>query len=284
MASVQEIKNRINGIAKTKQITRSMRMVSSSKVHKSRRIFENSIPYANQTEAMMDVLAAAELAKKNRFFLPAETVERVLILAISTDRGLCGAYNINIARRITTLVKEYPNAQVITVGTKVNSSLKREGIAVETSYVGMSESPFYEEADMLVADVMKQYQSGAVQKVFLVYTEFTNMLEQHTVAKELLPYISQNTEPMAGTWEFEPEGMGIVEAIAPIYLNAVIYRALCEAALCEQSARVSSMDAAARNSDELVQKLTLQYNQIRQAVITNSMIEISGGVAAQEEK
>lgn len=283
MASVQEIKGRITGISKTKQITRSMRMVSSSKVHKARRIYENSVPFYKQVESMMDVLAASPQAKRSMFFHQPNEIEKVAILAISTDRGLCGAYNMNIARRIASLVKEYPSTHITTVGSKVNASLKKDNIVVDESYMGMSETPFYEEADAMVFDIMKHYQVGHVQKVILVYTEFMNALEQHTVAKQLLPYVPQNKEDITNGWEFEPKGETLITNSIPTYLNAVIYSAMCESALCEQSARVNSMDAAARNSDELVDKLTLEYNQLRQASITNSLIEISGGVAAQED-
>lgn len=286
MASAQELKSRIDSVSKTKQITRSMRMVSSSKVYKSRRIFEGSVPYYEQAKHMMEILSVSSAARKNLYFTPAENVEKILIVTISTDRGLCGAYNMNIARKTLSLLKEFKNKEVeiVTVGAKVNASLKKDGAAVKESYPGISESPFYEEADIMVEGIMRRFQSKKVQEVYLVHTEFLNMLEQRAVVKKLLPFTQKPEELPKGTFTFEPAGEQLIQNLVPTYLNALLYTAMCESALCEQSARVSSMDAAARNSDELVEKLTLQYNQMRQASITNSIIEISGGVAAQEDK
>ena len=281
MASTQHIRSRITGIDKTKQITRSMRLVSSAKVQKARAVYESSLPHYQRALYLMDILAGSYETAQNRCFAQ-QTGGRAAVLVISTDRGLCGAYNMNLARRALRLLAK-KDAVVIAVGSKVVTALQREKAEIAGRYMGISETPVMEEAAMIAARLLQLYQSGEVDEVYVVRTCFENMLEQHAVAEQLLPYIPQEKTAPAGSRLLESPAETIVQTALSVYLGAALYKHMAESSLCEQSARVNSMDAAARNSDELVQKLTLQYNQMRQGGITNQIIEIMGGAAAAEK-
>lgn len=283
MASVQHIRKRIGGIAKTKQITRSMRMVSFSKVQRARAAFDNNLPYYRHAMRIMDILASTYTARRHRLFV-AGKVRQTGILAISTDRGLCGAYNMNIVRRTARLVREKGAVRIISVGSKSAPALAREDIAVDFSYIGISETPIVEEAEMLSEQAMHLFLDGEIDELYLIYHRFENMLSQRVVAQKILPFSLAPTSLVKGAWSFEPDEEQLVPEAAQVYLTASIYNAMLESALCEQGARVNSMDAAARNSDELLEKLKLQFNKLRQELITNEIIEIVSGAASQTRR
>ena len=283
MPSMRDIRNRINGVAKTKQITRSMRMVSSAKVQKAKGVFESSRPHAQYAKGIMDILTASPDVRESNYFQPS-AASKTLVVAISTDRGLCGAYNMNVARKLIKLSNQRSNLSIVTVGSKIVPALRREKLEVQISYAGIAETPMFEEAEALGEALLQLFEEGQVDEVRLVYTRFVSVLEQYVEDSQLLPYVVTPNGSVPAHVAFEPQGSPLIKSVVSAYVNAVLYQAFVESTLCEQTARVNSMDAAVRNSDELVEKLTLQYNQMRQAGITNQIIEIMGGVSATEKR
>lgn len=284
LASIQSIRGRIGGIAKTKQITRSMRLVSSAKVQKARTALENCMTYYNNASYIMDVLASTHTGKRHRDFSVNE-IRKTGIIALSTDRGLCGAYNMNVARKTLELVREkHGNVFLVTVGNKLGPILRHENIKIESTYMGISETPVFEEAELLSFHLIELYEKEEIDEIHIIYTRFESMLEQFAVSERLVPYTPSEDANISGIWGFEPEEEELISSATPCFISAALYRAMLFSALSEQSARVSSMDAAAKNSDELMERLTLYYNKMRQAGITNQIIEVVSGAAAQNKE
>lgn len=275
MKSFKSIRNRIDSIGKTKQITKSMRLVSYAKAQKNRVLYDQTESYSIANRSLIDMISTHEESKKSIYFHSKQ--EKSAIIAISTDRGLCSGYNTRIAKETMEQIKRKSNPLVITVGNKIVESLSRENIKIDTKFIGFSESPIYEEAKLIADVVIEYYRQQKIDEVIIIYTEFNSMIEQHTVSQTLLPYETKNTEKKRNQWSCDSGYQALLDKIVPDYLTSRIYRAVVEAALSEQSIRVSSMDAASKNSDEMIETLTLKYNQARQSSITSEITEIING-------
>lgn len=275
MKSFKSIRNRINSIGKTKQITKSMRLVSYSKAQKNRILFDKTEGYYNASLDLIHMLSTHEDSKNSVYFNPGEG--KTAIIAISTDRGLCSGYNSNIARVTLEQAEQKSGPLVITIGNKVAERLRHENITIDTKFSGLSETPVYEEAKIIADFILEYYQQGKISEVIIVYTEFISMIEQRTSAKTLLPYEAEERDKKRNQWSCDSGYQTLLDKIVPDYLTSRIYRAIVEGALSEQSIRVSSMDAASKNSDEMIEKLTLKYNQARQSSITSEITEIING-------
>lgn len=275
MKSFKSIRNRIDSIGKTKQITKSMRLVSYSKAQKNRVLFDKTEDYYQTVLALIDMLAFHEDSKNSIYFKPGKG--KTGIIAISTDRGLCSGYNSNISRVTMEQAGQYDDPLVLTVGNKVAERLRNEDINIETKFSGLSETPVYEEARVISDFILDYYRQGKISEIIIVYTEFISMIEQHTVARRLLPYEPDREDKKRNRWSSDSGYQALLDKIVPDYLAGRIYRAIVEGALSEQSIRVSSMDAASKNSDEMIDMLTLKYNQARQGSITSEITEIING-------
>jgi len=197
---------------------------------------------------------------------------RALIIAISGDRGLCGGYNVNVGKAVSKLMKTHPGAQIVTVGAKAGDYCKaRYKNRVARSFTGISETPFYEDAEAIGALAMERYRRGEANRVYVVYTQYKTMLSQKAVAHRLLPI---EIEPQSVKMRFETGSGALFGAALPFYVNAFIYGAILESAACEQGARAAAMDAAVKNAGDMIDALTLRYHQARQGEITQELIEI----------
>ncbi|WRS26579.1 ATP synthase F1 subunit gamma [Oscillospiraceae bacterium MB08-C2-2] len=277
MESIQRIKARIHSIGITRQITQSMRLVSSSKVQKARnRMVDNQPFLANARQMASSVLHNRELDRHP--YVAARPVKTSAVIVISGDRGLCGSYNAAVGKSATQLVKSLGDCRIITIGSKAKEYCqRRRGSAVAQSFIGMSEKPFFEDAQEIASLALDWYKKGQVDQIYMVYTEYVSAIEQNPKAEKLLPLGSGEREPGSGFIEFEPDVESFVERAVPFYVAGSLYGAMLEASACEQSARLTSMDSAVKNSDEMIASLTLLYNQARQAAITQEIIEIVSG-------
>lgn len=276
MKSIQNIRRRIESIKKTKQITNSMRLVASSKIQQSRVNMENNIDYFNASMSLMDFVAQSFTAKSSKYFNN-EFSDSSAIIVISTDRGLCGAYNTNIAITTVNLVKDQNSTVMITIGNKIIPSLEQENIPVDISYLGISEVPLYEEAEMIGNKALELYEDGLADSIYVVYTEFKSMLEQEAKYIKLLPYPIPDLKGFRTDMESEPHLDKFIQDAIPSYISSAIFYALVHSAASEQASRVTSMDAASKNSDDIIQNLTMEYNKARQANITQEISEIVSG-------
>lgn len=283
MESLQLIKARTQSIASTRQITRSMRLASTSKVQKTRARMTANRPFLDSAETLIRI--AAENASPQHTYLRQREKTRAAVIVISGDRGLCGGYNINANRHAAALIKSLGGeVRIITIGVKARDFCRRRyKQMLARSFTGLSENPFYDDIKDIAAIAQGWYDSGKVDSVYMVYTKFESMLSQTAADKRLLP-ISIEEKPdgsgAATLTRCEPDGDGFLTVATTFYLAARLFGAVLESSVCEQSARITSMDAAVRNSDEMIDSLTLQYNQARQGAITQELIEIVAGAGA----
>lgn len=284
MESLELIKNRIQSIASTRQITRSMRLVSTAKVQKARTQMEENRPFLRETERLVRI--AAENASDARHpYLKRREEKRAAVIVISGDRGLCGGYNINANRHAAALIKSLGNdVKIITVGVKARDFFRRRyNKHLAHSFTGVADNPFYDEISGIAAIAQGWYDGGEVDQIYVVYTKFKSMLEQVPAEKRLLPFDMDAIPAEDGAKKLvrcEPDGDIFLTRAVSFYLAASLFGLVLESSCCEQSARVTSMDSAVKNADEMIDTLTLQYNQARQGTITQEIIEIVSGADA----
>jgi len=287
MESVQLIKQRLGSIASTKQITKSMQLVSTTKVQKnSKRLGENR-PFFHQSQENISLLLRYAGPGRHIYLQPREASKTALIV-ISSDRGLCGAYNANVCREAFTQLGNQPDSVCVTIGVKVREYLRRRGMEIGKSFRGASEIPFFEDAAEICDTVLELYNSGKADKVLLTYTRYESMLVQYPETMQLLPLCMREDDlehdPLHRVMNYETSIEAILDYVVPMHIKACIYGAMLEASTSEQSARLMSMDAAQRNCGDLMDKLSLQYNRLRQGSITQELTEIVGGAQALKTK
>jgi F-type H+-transporting ATPase subunit gamma len=271
------IKNRIDSIVSTRQITQSMRTVATVKVRRAREKLLANRPFLEQARRLVQAAGAA-LPYGEHPLLSKRGGKRAAVVAISGDRGLCGGYNVNAGKALSALAKGMDDVRLVTVGAKIGEYCAGPFRGkVAHSYTGISENPFYGDAEAIASIVMDWYKSGEVDQVYVVYTQFNTMLSQKTRAAKLLPL---EIEPAQIKTRFEIPPHEIFTHAVPFYVTAFIYGAILESAVCEQSARIATMDAAVRNAGGMIDALTLLYHQARQGEITREIIEIVSGADA----
>lgn len=282
MESIQDIRTRLKSIASTQQITQSMRLVSQAKVQRARQKMDQNRPFFEQISRTMNDLGCNSVGSKHPYLLEREK-NRSLIIVISSDRGLCGGYNINICKEAIALAKRLGEVEFITIGSKVREYCRRRKKSIHKSYQSISENPFYADAKEIADLALELYNSGQIDQLYLVYTQYVSMLTLTPKSVRLLPLtVPEQTEKPA-LMRYEPGEENFLGSVTPMYLSAYIFGALLESAACEQASRITSMDAAVKNSTEMIDSLTLQYNRVRQGAITQELTEIVGGANALEK-
>ncbi|MDI6843773.1 MAG: ATP synthase F1 subunit gamma [Anaerosomatales bacterium] len=293
MPNLRDIKRRISSVQSTRQITRTMEMVATAKIKKAQERIESARPYAL---SMMEVLGnVARYVQGATHPLLEEHPERkrVAIIALTSDRGLCGAFNANILRLTEGLIRdaeaEGAEAEIIAVGKKALSYLKYRGVEPVAEYRDISDKPTFAHARSIAAQVISAYSEGRIDAAYVVFNRFKNVAEQKAEVHQLLPIeravVDADEEAFGPKPEylFEPSPQAVLEKLLPTYVETLIYRALLESAASEQGARRVAMKSATDNAGEIITTLTRSYNRARQASITNEIAEIVGGAAALEE-
>lgn len=278
MASMQEIQSRIESVGITRQIAQAMQLVSNTKIRRCREIVEGSRPFFSETLALLEtVIDVGDSVGKA--FHPGSG--QALYIVVGSDRGLCGGYNANICRLANTLMGQEPRgAMLFALGSRVHEYFARRDVKIEKSYRGISQNPFYTDGKEVADHALMLFRQGAVSKVVLVYTVFETMLSHRQTSLQLLPLQRIQRGARGRPAHLEPDGEDMVELLLPDYLSGCIFGALAEGAMCEQSARVTSMDAAVKNCGDLLEEMQLQYNQARQSAITEEINEIISGAEA----
>lgn len=280
MENLKTIKTRVKSIESTMQITQSMKLVSTAKIQKARRRIENSRPFFEETRHAV-LTAANNAQQKNHPYIKEREVKSTVIIAIGSDRGLCGGYNLNVSRRADSLIRKTDDPKVITVGVKVRDYFRRRRRNVIKAYNDISEMPSFDDAKEIGAYAMKLFNAGEVDEVYLAYTKFINMLQLEPIVERLLPLGVSGEEKEKYTSkdlsDFLPDEETFLTEAIPKYVYTCIYGAMVEAAACEHSARLTSMDSAVKNAERLIDELTLTYNKLRQSSITQELSEIVAG-------
>ena len=286
MATLRDIKNRIVGVKSTQKITRAMKMIATAKLRGAQQRIVGARPYANKIGEMLSRLAADDSLQTNPFFA-ARPVKKICVVVVTADRGLCGAFNTNIIREATSYINEELkneySVSVFTLGKKATEYFGRRNYSIEGKIVGLFSTLEYQSALQLYNDLVPKYLSGEMDKIVLVYNEFVSMIQQRIVKVQLLPipFISENKEVKASAnYIFEPNQLSIFESLIPKHLKVQLWRALLESNAAELSARMTAMDNATTNAQELIRSLNLKYNKERQAAITKEILEIVSGANA----
>lgn len=288
MANLKEIKNRITSISSTMQITSAMKMVSAAKLKRAQDAITQMRPYAEKLQEILGNLSATLDLSENAYSHQRE-VKNAIIVAVTSNRGLCGGFNNNIIKKTNALLAgEFAryNTKVIAVGKKVNDSFKRSDKNLRPEGLGGAEEMFndltFERSSDLAQYLMDAFANGSVDKVVIIYNKFVNAASQDVRVEQFLPIVANVTEggASAGDYIFEPSKSEIVEELIPKSLKVQMFKSLLDSNASEHGARMTAMHKATDNAGDLQRELKLQYNKARQAAITNEILEIVGGAEA----
>ena len=288
MANLKEIKNRITSIASTMQITSAMKMVSAAKLKRAQDAITQMRPYSEKLQEILVNLSATLDLSENAFSNQRD-VKKIYIIAVTSNRGLCGGFNNNIVKRVNSLLAgDYAayETKVIAVGKKANDTFKRTESNFRPDGIGAAEDMFndltFERSSDMAQFLMDEFAAGNVDKVVVVYNQFKNAAVQEVQAEQFLPIVNPESaqESSSGDYIFEPNKSEIVEDIIPKSLKIQLFKAFLDSHASEHGARMTAMHKATDNASELKRTLTLEYNKARQAAITNEILEIVGGAEA----
>jgi len=281
MANLKEIRNRINSISSTMQITSAMKMVSAAKSKKAQEAIHAMKPYANTLGNLLKSLKSA-LGTTNPF-LPREKGEkRILVVAITSDRGLCGAFNSTIVKHTLSLLEKYEGKEVeiLTIGKKGNDILKKTG-KVSRYCEGFFDHMDFQKVATLAQELMDAYTKGTYDRIILVYNSFKNVATQILTEEIFLPLqLTTEEEQEESDFIYEPSAEAIIEGLIPKHLKLQLYKGLRDSLAAEHGARMTAMHKATDNAPTLRDELTLTYNKARQTAITNEILEIVSGANA----
>lgn len=286
MASMRDIQRRKVSVQSTGQITKAMKLISTVKLQKAKDKAEQSKAYFN---GMYDTVSAV-LSKSgniNHRFLKDSKGKKKAVIVISSNRGLAGGYNSNIVKLITNNPEFTPeNTVVYTVGRKGKDSLARKGYEVKNDYSDVIEEPMYSDAMSISKDLLDAFEEGEIGEIYLAYTIFKNSVSQIPDMRKILPVsVEKSGEGKASSEDntpmnYEPDEEEVLDIIIPKYVTSLIYGALVEAVASENGARMSAMDSATSNAEEMIADLSLMYNRARQGSITQELTEIIAGAEA----
>ena len=285
MIGLKALRRRISSIKSTQQITRAMKMVAAARLRRAQERIIEARPYADKMREVLQSLSLRTDPKAHPLLVRRE-MQRVELVVISTDRGLCGSFNQNIFRRVERFIEEhrtrYAEISLTIMGRKGLDYFRRRQVPITRDYVGRFPETDYQAAAAIGKDVVEAYTGEAVDGVFLVYNEFRSPLVQRVMVKDLLPIepLEAEADHPAVEYIYEPSAEAILSDILPRYVEIQIYRALLESLAGEHGARMTAMGSATENAEEMIEKLTLVYNKARQSAITTEMLEIVGGAEA----
>ena len=285
MANLKEIRNRISSVSSTMQITSAMKMVSAAKLKKAQDAITTMRPYADKQTELLQSLSAALDGDIGSDYTTDREVKKVLLVAISSNRGLAGAFNSNIVKSSLSLINEtYKGKQIdfFTLGKKANDVLNKEQTIIENN-IEIFDDLTYENNAQIAQKLMNLFTDGTYDKIILIYNKFKNAATQIIMNEQFLPIVSNqelDEKVEVSDYIFEPSKEKIVEELIPKSLKMQLFKALRDSSASEHGARMTAMHKATDNATELRDALTLQYNKARQAAITNEILEIVGGAEA----
>lgn len=284
MPSLRDIRRRIKSIKSTQQVTRAMKTVAAAKLRRAQDKVLAARPYARFTREMLGRVTAAA-AEAYHPLLEVREVKKTAYLVITADRGLCGGFNANVIRETSRRLPGAEGPVLITVGRKARDFFKRRDYLIEEQYVGLGEDVHYEQAKKIARRLMEIYAEGKADSVYIVFNRFVNTLVQRPTVIKLLPAEppgrKEDAKPV--DYIFEPSPEVVLESLLPRYVETTVFYTLLESKASEHSARMTAMDNATKNAEDMIDMLTLKMNRARQAVITKEISEIVGGAAALEK-
>ncbi|MCL2222492.1 MAG: ATP synthase F1 subunit gamma [Oscillospiraceae bacterium] len=287
MPSLKAIKKRISSVTNMKKITKAMNLVAASKLQKAKGRLDNVRPMYSDIKDLMERIRAGISDDMDIPFAEEREVKNAAYIVLTSDRGLCGAYNALISKEAFAYVdgqnKKGIDEKIIAVGTKGRDYFRRRGKNIILRCEGPSEATSFTDAEALGHKVAEMYKSGEVDEVYIIYTHFESVLSHIPYIEKLLPLrtaSSEDFDPGAHTMSYDPDPITFLEHAVPMYLNITIFGAMTESAVCEYASRMTSMDSATKNASDIVDDLTLEFNRKRQGIITQEITEIVSGANA----
>ena len=289
MATLRDIKRKIDAVKKTQQITRAMNMVAAAKLRSTQQQLDQFVPYATQLTEIMNRVAAGVEPEGFPLLMAHEEVVKVELISLTADRGLCGAFNTNLIAAADKFIQgkeqEGLELSLTQLGRKGRDYFRRRKRPLRVFHEGMLNKPNYADASALGQEVIDLFLSHEVDEVYVCYAEFINIVTQRPVIKKLLPIAPETMEEEGQEQElleyiFEPSREGVLNDLLPNYINLQLLEVFFQTAVSEHAARMAAMDNAVNNCKEMVRDLTLVYNKARQAAITAELMDIVGGVEA----
>ncbi|HEX9023748.1 MAG TPA: ATP synthase F1 subunit gamma [Geobacteraceae bacterium] len=282
MANLKAIKKRIVSVKNTRQITKAMKMVSAAKLRRAQENVVAARPYAKMLGEVLGRLSANQDADASPLQQKRE-VKNLLLIVVTSDRGLCGGFNANLCKAAERFIREnkneYPNISIMTVGRKGYEYLKNRQ-KIFKNQPGVFANLSYQTAALLGEEVINGFIAEEYDEVRLIYNAFRSVMSQDITLEQLLPVVSKeaaDTSELPPVYIYEPAKDALVNDLLPKNVEVQIFKALLESNAAEHGARMTAMDSASKNADEMIGKLTLQYNRARQAAITTELIEIISG-------
>jgi len=283
MANVRDIRRRIRSVRNTQQVTKAMKMVAAAKLRRAQERILATRPYATRMLAVLNSLATRANPTTHPL-LAVRGAEKLELVIVTADKGLCGGFNANIIKKAAAFIEQHRQTVLTThlVGRKGRDYFKKRGYKVTGEYVDLFRTLSYEDAARLARNIMGRYIEKDLDAVYLIYNEFKSVMQQRVVVERLLPIQRLELPPSAAVQDYiyEPSPQALFDVLLPRHVEFQVLRALYESAAAEFGARMSAMDAATRNADEMIHSLTLNMNRIRQASITREIIEVVGGAEA----
>jgi F-type H+-transporting ATPase subunit gamma len=291
LAEVQDLKRRIRSVRNTRKITKAFELVAAARLRRAQARIEAMRPYADRMLELMVGTARASTSVRGLPLLHRREVRKAAVLGLTGDRGLAGAFNAQILRRVFEVERRLRGEGVevrwLVSGRKGDSTLRFRRFEVDQAWIGFSDRPSYHDAKAIAHKIIELYSEGDVDSVVVVYNHFESPLVQRVIEQEILPipeHVLEASEDapaaLVGDFIYEPEPEQILERLLPVYVETELFRALLESAASEQGARMTAMRNASKNAAELIDSLTLAMNRARQAEITQEILEVVAGADA----
>jgi F-type H+-transporting ATPase subunit gamma len=286
MPGSKEIRTKIKSVQNTRKITKAMEMVAASKMRKAQERMRKTRPYGEKIRNVAAHLSHANPEYQHPFLVVRDTVKRMGIIVVTTDKGLCGGLNTNVLRLALGKIKEWESQgeqfEVCCIGNKGLGFMQRLRANVVSQVTGLGDTPHMERLIGAMKLMLDDYMADRVDRLVIFYTRFINTMKQEPVMEQLLPLSGERLGAPEGTWDYlyEPDAKSVLDQVLTRYIEVLIYQAVAENLASEQSARMVAMKAASDNAGSVIDELTLIYNKSRQAAITKELSEIVGGAAA----
>lgn len=294
MVNTKEIKSRMSSVRDTQKITNAMYLIASTKLRRAKNELDQTRPYFEALRAEIKRIFRTAREVDSKYFYPED--KAILsdgsygCLVITADKGLAGAYNQNVIREAERLLSEHSDTKLFVVGAYGRQYFLQHNIPIERSFLYTAQNPTMQRAREISSLLLDMFNKNQLTKIFVVYTDWKNGLMEEAVSTRLLPFhrdqfaMMHEEKEVTAPFEFIPSVNEILDTLMPSYVAGFIYSALVDSFCSEQNARMTAMDAANRNADKILSALSVQYNRVRQAAITQEITEISAGAKAQKRK
>ena len=283
MPNLRDIRRRIRGVRSTQQVTRAMKIVAAAKLRRAQERMLAARPYANRMLQVLNSLALRANPEEHPL-LQTRGGERIELIVLTGDKGMCGAFNTNVVKRATLFLEEHKERIVTlhTVGRKGRDHFRRRAKTITREYVDIFKKIEYAHAARIANEMIDRYISKDLDSVYIIYNDFKSIMSQRLVVEQLLPIKKlESDQPMAvQDYIYEPSPRQLLDTLLPKHVEFQVLRALLESAAAEFAARMTAMENATRNASEVIQSLTLTMNRVRQAAITKEIIEVISGAQA----